>query len=58
MAQEPFTFMELYRAGVVTKDDIDDYVELWHHSSTGVSLAKFLGMSNEAYKRWVEINEL
>lgn len=57
-SEKQFTFMELYRAGIVTKDDIDDYIHLWHNSISSEPLHEFLGMSLDSYKIWVEINEL
>lgn len=57
-SEKQFTFMELYRAGIVIKDDIDDYIHLWHNSTSSESLHEFLGMSLDSYKIWVEINEL
>lgn len=41
-----------------TPVDIDDYIEKWHTSDTGLSLHEFLGMTWDEYKVWIEKNEL
>lgn len=33
---------------------IDDEVEVWHTSTSSLSLREHLGMSSDQYKRWVE----
>jgi len=33
--------------------DIDDWVERWHTSDTGMELHEFLGMTFEEYGNWV-----
>jgi hypothetical protein len=52
------TFMELYRVGSVTADDIDDFIDRWHDQPRGgdgraVSISEFLGMTRDEYKAWV-----
>jgi hypothetical protein len=47
-------FMERYLAGEVEPDAIDDFVEEWHEGKYGVSLAEFLGLSDDEYWRWVK----
>lgn len=32
--------------------DIDDWVERWHGSDTGMELHEFLGMTREEYANW------
>lgn len=34
--------------------EIDDYIDLWHDSDTGLSLHDFLGMTKEEYALFVE----
>lgn len=45
-------FMELFKAGKVMEEEIDDYVDLWHESETQLSLPDFLGMTEEQYQVW------
>ena len=33
---------------------IDDFVDLWHHSETDETLSEFLGMTPDEYALWVE----
>jgi hypothetical protein len=35
-------------------DDIDDYIDNWHDSSTIQELSEFLGMTDTEYAYWVE----
>lgn len=50
-------FMELYRDGAVTADDVDDFVDRWHaaacRASNPPSLHEFLGMTGDEYASWV-----
>jgi hypothetical protein len=43
------SFKEKYLKGECTIEELDDYVDIWHKGSTGKSLQKFLGFSNEEY---------
>lgn len=54
------TFMDEYRAGRATADDIDDYIDAWHTDPNpfGPKLHTYLGMTWEQYKRWVETGDL
>jgi hypothetical protein len=47
-------FINLALEGEVLETEIDDFVELWHNSETGQSLAEFLGFTDEEYALWVE----
>ena len=52
------TFIDLYSVGLVMADEIDDFVDRWHHrqSEPGipvVPLHEFLGMSTDEYEAWV-----
>jgi hypothetical protein len=49
------TFVDLYLDGQVDFDEIDDYVDYWHdNNEDDVDLHKFLGLTKEDYKLWVE----
>lgn len=52
------TFMEMVRRKIVTWNDIDDFIDLWHKTDTGCSLHEYLGMSWEEYSLWLENPEL
>jgi hypothetical protein len=56
MSKSIMSFVDKYLAGEALLDDIDDYVDLWHDGEGGpdVSLADFLGFSDEEYKLWAE----
>lgn len=38
--------------------EIDDLIEQWHESDSPLSLAEYLGMTEEQYNRWVETGEV
>lgn len=42
----------------VTEENIDQYIEEWHNSSTDLELHEYLGLTWEQYARWVEKGEL
>lgn len=45
--------------GEVTPEQISDYVEDWHRSSSPGSLHEYLGLTDNEYSRWVrDPNEL
>jgi hypothetical protein len=48
------TFMDRYLAGEVPPEAIDDFVDAWHEGELTISLAEFLGLSDEEYWRWVK----
>jgi hypothetical protein len=48
------TFMDRYLADEVEPEDIDDFVDEWHEGEYTISLAEFLGLSNDEYWRWVK----
>lgn len=48
------TLMDRLLRGEAFLDDVDDYVDEWHESSTGESLAEHLGMARNEYALWVE----
>jgi len=48
-------FIDLYAAGRVAAEDIDDFIDAWHESDSGEerTLAQFLGMSEDEYTVWL-----
>ena len=40
-------FKELYLAGEVEFEDIDDYIDIWNNSDDERTLAQFLGLNEE-----------
>lgn len=46
-------FLDLYHAGLVTAEQIDDCIEQWHDAQTLVSLHVFLGMTWGEYRTWL-----
>jgi hypothetical protein len=54
------TFMDDYRAGAATAEQVDDWVDLWHDDPNpfGPKLHEFLGLTWDEYKRWAESGEL
>lgn len=53
-AKDP-SFLDLYSAGQVTADDIDDFIDAWHESDDTEHrpLAAFLGMTEDEYSVWL-----
>lgn len=47
-------YMDLLRQGKVASEDIDDFVDRWHESSSPKDLSEYLGMSPGDYAAWVE----
>jgi hypothetical protein len=48
------TFLQRVLAGEASLNQIDDYVDQWHDSSTETrALPEFLGLTREEYSRWV-----
>lgn len=51
------SFAELYAAGRVPIDAVDDYVEMWHTEGSGeaadVKLHEYLGLTWSEYQNWV-----
>lgn len=50
---EPLVFIDLAVRGDVLPDEIDDFVEVWHHSDSNLELHESLGLSWEEYSLWV-----
>lgn len=53
--QTQASFVGCYLAGSVTdpRKEIDDAIDAWHSGNSEMSLAAFLGMSDEEYERFV-----
>lgn len=51
---ENMSFIEKVLAGDALDTEIDDYVEQWHQNGGDLSLAEFLGLTDEEYALWVE----
>jgi hypothetical protein len=49
------TFLEQYRDGRVTAQQIDDFIEAWHDSDDSEQrpLSEFLGMTEDEYTVWM-----
>ncbi len=47
-------FLEKVLTGKAQLDEIDDYVERWHLSSSRLELHEYLGLSLQEYSKWVE----
>jgi hypothetical protein len=58
MSDSKHSFVGLFLRGELAADDIDDFIDAWHDNDTFMSLAEFLGMTDEQYKRWVEGEDL
>jgi hypothetical protein len=48
-------FFSLYSDGLITGDQIDDFVEAWHNAGDDEkrSLSEYLGMTDDEYGVWV-----
>ena len=43
------SFIDRCLQGKATIDEIDDYIEKWHHSGESIDIVSYLGMTNEEY---------
>ena len=50
-------FKELYLAGELEFEDIDDYIDNWNNSDDERTLAQFLGLNEEEEDAWVSIGD-
>ena len=41
------TFVDACLAGTARVDEVDDWIEVWHHADTPLSLDDFLGLTPE-----------
>lgn len=48
----PITFIDLCLSGKAKLSEVDDYIELWHHTDSSYSLHEYLGMSWEEFKEF------
>ncbi len=48
------TFMQLYRQGKATADQINDYIDEWHKSKGTETIHEFLGMTKDEYCQWLK----
>jgi hypothetical protein len=50
---KPPRFLDLYHAGLLTAEQIEDYIDEWHTENPPVPLHVFLGMTWPEYRTWV-----
>jgi len=50
-------FKELYLAGELEFEDIDDFIDEWNNSDDERTLAQFLGLNEEEEDAWVSIGD-
>ena len=48
-----YDFITLCAKGECELDEVDDFVEAWHHSNSPLPLHVFLGFSSEDYNIWL-----
>lgn len=53
------TFLEAWAAGEAVPDDVDDWVDRWHHAGTDSEIGRlplhgYLGLTWSQYQDWVE----
>jgi len=53
-SEDRITFVEQCRTGTARPDQIKDSINAWYNSRSDLTLAGFLGMTEEEYKRWDE----
>lgn len=51
------TFKELYLAGKLEFEAIDDYVDEWNNSDDERTLAQFLGLNAEEEDAWISVGD-
>lgn len=51
------TFKEMYLAGKIEFEEIDDYVMEWNNSDDERTLAVFLGLNEEEEAAWIDVGE-
>lgn len=51
------TFKELYLAGRLEFEAIDDYVDEWNNSDDERTLARFLGLNAEEEDAWISVGD-
>ena len=53
MTAKATTFLEDCLAGIAKAEDVDNYIDAWHENSSSLTLAQYLGMTEEEYGRLV-----
>lgn len=48
------TFVEACLNGSAHVDEVDDWIQLWHDSTSSLSLEEFLGLSESEYSSFAE----
>ena len=51
------TYKELYLAGKIEFEEIDDYSYQWGMSDDNITLAQYLGLNAEEDDAWVSVSE-
>ena len=51
------TYAKALRAGAITYDEIDNYIEYWHTHDTGNSLQDFLGMTKDEFVKYIKYGD-
>lgn len=51
--QNDTSFMELCVKGQVALDEVDDFIEKWHHGEVASSISSYLGMTDGEYELFV-----
>jgi len=54
MSNKRRTFVDLFLSGEAGPDDIEEFEEAWHTGDSTLSLAAFLGLSDDEYSLFVE----
>ena len=52
------TFMDDYRAGLATRDDLSDHLSAWWKKNEGLALRDYLGMTEREWRTFVNRDEL
>jgi hypothetical protein len=50
-------FKELYQAGEIEFEDIDEYTEAWGFSDADISLREYLGLNASEEDAWISIGD-
>lgn len=50
-------YAEALRAGIITADEIDNYIDYWNTYETGKSLQDFLGMTKNEFVKFIQYGE-
>jgi hypothetical protein len=47
------TFIQLYMNGEVLSEDIDEFIDAWHHDQDRKEIFEYLGMTKQEYSIWL-----